>query len=340
MGVLAFIFRRRRWGLCVGALSVILASSLCAEVPFETFVKRLGNTRLIVSNEPESLKGPGLILDEIIATSNVRVLYHHRNMGEASYQFQTMISNLSDEPSVIRVSRGEGGPTPDIVFSGHKAMVGYLTEWVSGGTTVEIPPHSTQCVVRHALKPGQTTSGIVSLEQVTTANLAVKIGVVDSALPGLSVFSDVSEPKAMFKKRVFEDSFRVVDRLFDVRDKIQLVAIGGAPYVIDTRRGYVMKGNYGVMYAVTIRMVNPLDDTRRVRMLFAPAKLESVDRGVWYRSGKIYETGLVVAKGNRIQTELMDEVVLNPGESRLVQWLILPQAGCFYPVDIIIKTVE
>jgi hypothetical protein len=71
-----------------------------------------------------------------------------------------------------------------------------------------------------------------------------------------------------------------------------------------------------------------------------PSKLESVDRGVLYRDGKVIETGMVVGKNNRFQAEMIDEIVLNPGEVRLVQWLMFPQAGCFYPVDILMKTVE
>jgi len=323
------------------ALFFVGSRLVCADDSFDSLVKRLGNTHLIVSNEPESLRSPGLVFDGALSTMNLRVMYHHRNVSTENYTFVVLLSNPNETKSVVRVSKGEGGPTKDVVFSGHKAAFQFMSDWTSGGRDVEIPPHSTQSVVMHALKPDQTTSGIVSLEKLSAGAVGVKMMVVDTSDESvISGFSDSPDVKGAFKRRYFEDSFREINRTFDVRDRVALISVGGPPYVMDMRRGYVMKGNYGVMYAISLRILNPLDDSRRIRILFLPSKFESVDRGVIYRAGKVYETGMVVGKGNRFQAEMIDELLLNPGESRLVQWLMLPQAGCFYPVDIIIKTVE
>lgn len=321
-------------------ISLLLQTDLSSNIQFETLTKRLSNTNLIVSNEPESLKAPGLIFDGPVLGQGLRVMYHHRNISSDTFSYVILLSNLDGNVARVRVSRGEGGPSEDIVYSGHKAAFQYLNHFVTGGQEMVLEPHSTKSLVVHALKPGLTTSGLVSVEKLTSSNLSAKLAVLDQSQGYLTGFSDLSDLKSTFKSRYFQDSFREIIRDFDVRDRVELISIGGPPYVVDEGRGYVMKGNYGVMYAVSLRLMNPLGDARKVRLLFMPAKFESVDRGVMYKNGVVTETGMVVGKGNRFQAEMIDEITLSAGESRLIQWLMFPQAGCFYPVDILVKAVE
>jgi hypothetical protein len=295
---------------------------------------------LMVSNYPESVRYPGVIFQEKMTKKGLRVLYHHRNVATYPLFVTFLVQNLSDEPTGIRLFTGNGGPSEDIVFAGHKAAYTFFEDMLDLGNSIKLPPRSTTQVLMQKIKPDQTVSGLFRLLKDVSANVSVKMVLTDPNYGPLSAFSDISDPLNRFRVGRYLDSIREIRTTFDVKDRIGVVSIGGPPYIKDFKSGAILKGSYGLMYDVQVALKNSTDKVQHLRLFFSPTKENSVDRGVIYINGELKEIGVTSFKNNVLKAERIIECALDPGEQRLLNWLTFPQAGCFYPVDFILRVVE
>ena len=318
-----------RLRFCLGVLLFFFCSSLC--VSSEIFM---------VSNYPESISSPGLVFVESVKTDSLRVLYHHKNISDKPLMILVLLSNGSDVNSTVRVQKGEGGSSEDIVYAGHKAALEFMSQLTSSPSTVDVPSLSTVSVIQHKIKPGQTSSGVFRVSAEDDARLMVKMMVVDMEFPHLSGFSDISGVLSQFRVATFEESSRTVQVRFDAQDGIKSVEIGGKPYLKDRQLQYELKGNYGLLHTVEVTLVNSLKSRTRVHFFFSPKIRNAVDRGVILVDGELREIELLGFKDNIVSMQHFHEVFLDAFETKQLQLITMPQSGCYYPVDIVMKTGE
>ena len=127
---------------------------------------------------------------------------------------------------------------------------------------------------------------------------------------------------------------------FDCVQKIDLLEIGGKPYLKDLAKNYELKGNYGLMYCVDLTLVNSQHKPKEVKLFLSPKKDNAIDRGVFIINDKIKEVGILTQKNEVVSMQSFYNTMLQPKESKEVSFVLFPQAGCYYPVDIIIKADE
>ena len=75
----------------------------------------------------------------------------------------------------ISVYSGKGGSSKDIVFTGFKAAKKFMSYLGGGGEKIVVPGYQRRTVLMHAIKPKETSSGIVRVKGVPTANLDMEI---------------------------------------------------------------------------------------------------------------------------------------------------------------------
>ena len=294
----------------------------------------------VFSNYPESVLLPGLVFEKRIEKSKLRVFYHHKNISDSHMNIMFLLSNHSEESAVVKIQKGLGGSSKDVVFAGHKALTSFFSDILSQGDLVRIPANSTIPVIIHKIKSNQISSGIVRFEPFDTDKIELKMKIVDLEYDNLSGFSDVPSLMSQFRVSYFDESYRQIKEVFDLSDHYQTFQIGGEPYLKDKVSHFELKGNYGLLYAVEVVLTNLEDEYQRVEFFLAPTKKNGVDRGTFLIDGELVEVGILGYKENIVTMEMFHEVLVAPQESKKIYLMTMPQAGCFYPVDIVMKSKE
>jgi hypothetical protein len=317
----------------------LFSSASFAETPFSytKLAQELRSDELIVSNYPESIKTPGLVIDKSITASAIRIMYHHRNAMDGPIYMNVLVSNRGLKVATINVITGLGGSSKDVVFAGHISMSKFMGILKDGGSDIRLSPGETKQIVFHKIKSDQTVSGLVRVSKGSTDLLNLKMQVVDTRYPSLSGGMDVPGILGRFKYGEFEESFVEKRYSYEFDSPTKIMSVGDMPYVKDKRTGLEMKGNYAVMYYLTLTVVNHSDIEKGITLFLSPVKNQSIDRGVVLIDGDIVETDVLTYK-NRIKImQSLKSYTLKPKEKRTIQIMMMPQAGVFYPVDIVLR---
>lgn len=298
------------------------------------------NEDYVFSNYPESISSPGLVFDHQFDKNKFRVFYHHKNIMNEHMDIVFLLSNLSDDPAVINIQKGLGGSSEDVVFAGHKALSDFFNDILTDGDLMSIPPKSTVPVLVHKIKSQQVSSGIVRFESFSDANLRVKMMVVDDQYSNITGFSDVPTLFSQFRVSYYEESIRYINEDFNLNDPYASFQIGGKPFLKDKQSPFKLKGNYGLVYSVEVVLNNNEDRFKHVEFFLAPTKKNGVDRGVFLIDGEVVEVGILNYKEKVVMMERFHQIKVPPNQSMKVFMVTMPQAGCFYPVDIILKSKD
>ena len=74
--------------------------------------------------------------------------------------------------------------------------------------------------------------------------------------------------------------------------------------------------------------------------MFSPIREESVDRGVLIVDDEIIETKTLSFSKGLLSMQKLKTYTINPHSKRVVQVAMIPQSGCFYPVELIFKRID
>ena len=90
----------------------------------------LGNKDiLIVSNYPEKLSGPGTILNQTYTNSKIRIMFHHINSYNDNLNFFISVTNTGSDVLELAIAAGVGGPSKDVIYTGHIATKSFLEQY-------------------------------------------------------------------------------------------------------------------------------------------------------------------------------------------------------------------
>jgi len=295
---------------------------------------------LIVSNYPEKLNGPGLILKETYNNSNFRVLFHHVNHYKNKLNFIVTISNKQSETIEIGIKPGVGGPSKDVIYVGHKAAKDFLSSFEKVSKTMSLQPNQTVTLLDLAIKPNNVFSGIFEIINKKNNKLDMTIALIDKEYPQLSLFSDLQSPLNQYSVAQFDNPYKNINYKFDSNSVVGGFEIGGKPYVVDKKKMYSLKGNYGVVYDIDLELENSVNTAQLINIYVLPKKNNAVNRAVFLIEGEIVELDMLVNKNNKASMQKFYEIILQPNQNKKISMLTLPQAGCYYPIDIIINSQE
>ncbi|RAP31226.1 hypothetical protein DID76_03185 [Candidatus Marinamargulisbacteria bacterium SCGC AG-414-C22] len=307
---------------------------------FSAWEAFFSDEELVFSNFPESIDRPGLVFDKTMEKKRFRVFYHHHNVGTEHMNIVMLLSNPSKDYVSVNVIKGLGGSSKDVVFAGHKAVNTFFQNILDKGDLYTLPPKSTVPIVMHKIKSNQISSGVVRIDRFSDHDVNVKMMVTDLKYDHLSGFVDVPNLVSQFRVTRYDESIRYIFEKFDVADHIKAVKIGGSPYIKDIHTSYELKGNYGLLYGVFFTLSNPTNAVNTINFFLSPVQKNSVDRASFLIDGELKEVGNLNFKNNVVVMEHFHDVELAPFETKTIYMLTMPQAGCYYPVDIILKTNE
>jgi hypothetical protein len=298
---------------------------------------RGGAAKLVVSNYPERVSGPGPILRyAILGQEPTRLLWHHVNVGGEPLRLRIRLTNLGQDAALIHLAMSEAGPLADEIGAGHRAMVRYLQDAAKGrGVMLRIPSGCSWDLVDSTFRPTQVLSGLAQISVLQGAALALEVGAEPAGGPTDLCFHPAYLTQAQLQKTATPYDF-------DAEKPIRLThIIGGAwtflPIGRDTRsnqHGRSLAGEYGVSYDVTLTVRNDKD-------VAAPFEIAlrgggGAGRGTFVIDGNVVETGLLVSGIE----EVLAKGTAPARSEKTVHILTIPESGTYYPVTLQVRSAR
>jgi hypothetical protein len=296
---------------------------------------------LLYSNNPERISKAQTLYAARVPPGMVRVLYHHLSNLPTRAVFTAELINDSNQMIQIQVGSTTQEPLADPTFVGFKATTEFFPLLESGtGAIVGIPPGQRIAFVRTELDPELTLSGLAQLRIVSGASplLRVAVATPDTANLIPSLWQDYSIPPsilsearstAMVETHVYPNPVQKVSERYQVGGKFAFVSIGRVP--IKSVTSNQLDGNYGVLYDITLSLINQTSESEVVNLRFEPSG--GLAGGVFLIDGKRVE----ITRTNMPEETTIATYKLLPREIREVKIRTMPLAGSNYPARIIVS---
>ncbi len=306
-------------------------------IPLQSFLQSLGEADLLViSNEPETFQDFRVLCRGLLQPSQtMRFMIHHRNGMNRNAWLTLEFHNTEEKWIPLLLRFGQGIPMESELRCGHDATASFLFSLLhDAAIRIYLPPQSVYRLFRFGLKPKDTASALVEVRLEETAGVGYRV---------------VAYPIAPSKTELLTGT-QLVDALVSAADplpypkpvqNIEETHIAGKQWTFISvgrfglkhpLKGRILHGNYGVLYRVTIKFINPTDRSWRGQIAVEPAG--GVVRGAFLIDGRLVELPLLRPHDEH----LIHEFALQPNQTRIVTIMTIPSAGSFYPIQIIART--
>ncbi|MCS7265270.1 MAG: hypothetical protein NZ805_10605 [Armatimonadetes bacterium] len=306
-------------------------------IPLQNFPQSLGEADLLViSNEPETFQDFRVLCRGLLQPSQtMRFMIHHRNGMSRNAWLTFEFHNTEDKWVPLLVRFGHGVPQESELKCGHDATAHFLSALAQDSAIrIHLPPQSVYRLLRFGLKQRDTASALVEVRLEDVAGVGYRV---------------VSHPIAPTKMELLTGT-QLVDALLSVSEPLTypkpvqnieethtagkewtFVSVGrfGLKHPI---KGRVLRGNYGVLYRIAIKFVNPTNRNWKAQIAIEPAG--GVVRGAFLVEGNLIELPLLRPHDDRV----IYEFNLQPNQTRTVTVMTIPSAGSFYPIQIVART--
>lgn len=301
-------------------------------------------------NDPESVRAPRKLFASYLKEQEpVRMLYHHINDCAYPLAIEVRAVNHSDSPAQVLLIPGDSVPDRNPVLAGFQAGDTFLRNWIKySGELVTIPPRAELPIALRKLYPKQTMSGLCYLRLMGGGPSQVLVRTdaysAESLDPRLSAAFKSATPwrvigacrsselasVASLSREIYPTPFKTQDVEYRVGGRYGFVRIGQKPIASQDERER-LEGNFGVLYTIHVKVINPTPDP--------------VDVEVVFESSAGYSAALFVVNGSIVRTPIMQSkeeaqithLKVDPGESWTFTILTCPLSGSSYPATITVR---
>jgi len=306
-------------------------------VPLQSFPQSLGEADLLViSNEPETFQDFRVLCRGLLQPSQtMRFMVHHRNGTNRPAWLVFEFHNTEDNWVPLLVRFGYGNPHESELRCGHDATSTYLRSLLhDAAIRIYLPPQSIYRLLRFGLKPRDTASALVEARLEEVAGVGYRVAALPIAPPKtelltgtllVEALTGTSDPPPYPKPTQNIEETHVAGKNWN------FISVGrfGLKHPL---KGRVLHGNYGVLYRVAIKFVNPTNRSWRAQIVVEPTG--GVVRGAFLVDGRLVELPLL----RPYDEYVIYEFTLQPNQTRTVTVTTVPSAGSFYPIQIIART--
>jgi hypothetical protein len=289
---------------------------------------------LLVSNRPESITGNGLLFQDALAPGRpARLLYHHSNGSPTQTRvLKITLTNPGGVRARVHYLSGHAGPSSDPLAIGYVSTARFLEAMVgSRGYVVEIPPHGTTTFTAYALPPQALVSGLMQFQVIEGGFVELTVHVRVPWLLDRTVTTDLGPWAFPHPRGTFPGSVVEIARDVAVDQPAALADLGVMSNLRDTNTGDPLVGDYGVLYRVRLRLINPTD--REITAGLVATAAGGPARGLFLVDGSAVNAGLMRPAEDRELTAF----TMPAGARRDVVILTMPVAGSFYPVRLVVR---
>jgi hypothetical protein len=284
---------------------------------------------LLVSNRPEKITENGLLFQETLAPGKpARLLYHHLNGTPGQ---ERVLKITLNNPGAVRARvhylSGHAGPSGDPIFIGFASTQRFLDALLAGrGYIVEVPAGRSTTFTAYELPPLALVSGLMQFQVVEGGSIDLIVHVRVPYLLDQTVMTDLGPSAFPHPRGTFPGSVVEIAKEQAAHQAGAVAELGVMSNLRDVRTGEALVGDYGVLYRVRLRLVNPTD--REVTTALVANAAGGLARGLFYVNGTPVDVGLVRPYEDREVAAF----AVPSGGSRDVTILTMPVAGSYYPV--------
>ena len=226
---------------------------------------------LAFSDHPERVRSRGLLFQGgLLAFKPVRFQYYHEGgRVEGPLYLSVRLFNPGRSPARVHLVQGAGGPDADYFGAGHANNLEFLRRLAAfEGVVVHLAPGEVRQVALHRLPFEQVVSGTAQMTLLEGSDVGYALFAVHD--PDEPVGYDLlSSPVDVHARGFYPAADQALVRGWRVGPEPGYVAFGAVRQP-DLMRGPELKGDYGVLYRLDLRLENPADQACRVEFLFNP----------------------------------------------------------------------
>lgn len=294
---------------------------------------------LLVSNSPETVPRPGILLEHRLeGGTRYRLFFHHLNGTGAPAALQVTLQGAEAAGEAVDGRPVEAEATiagiavsPSPVTSGWQAAAAYAGAGGApnaGGAGPEGAAGPGAGVVRAALDPqgeravwegpvpaGHVATGYLLVEVDGPAVLRVRLGQGDALLP-----PDGVHARGLLANPQVEEAIS-----FSLAQKVLEIPFGSSRRFQDLLTGQVLRGDYGIDHSYHLEVHNPYDVPMPLHLLFIPRGGDG--RVVLRIDGQVY-TSPRTFSGHYFH---LRRWVIYPGQTRKISVWTTPVSAMGYP---------
>ena len=306
-------------------------------------------SELWYSNHPEQVTGPQrLYWAKLEPGSGARLLYHHRNRSSRAMVVQYVLVNTGDEPVRVAISHGESIPADNPTLAGYRAGEAYLKLWAKNSAAVAtVPPRSVIPLAIRRLSPSTTMSGLCTLRLIDGGSLLL-IGDSRWASNVDQQWKEASAemtawaailPRKLHefpmnltgqRSHIYPDPTKRIHVTYETGGQFGFVRFGEDAIERSDGQGS-LAGNFGVVYNVTVRMVNTTSGP--VEIVIEYEASAGYGGAVFRIDGLAVRTKLLQPK----ESEIVATYTVQPGKTKFVTLESIPLSGASYPTTLTIR---
>ena len=306
-------------------------------IPLRSFPSSLGDADLLViSNDPETFRDYRVLCRGLLPVGQtVRFMLHHRNGLTRSAGLSLELLNTEEHPVSVVARFSYGTPRESELRVGHEATAGFLQGLTDDAAVrLTLPAQSTYRLLRFALKPKDTASALAEIRLDETAGVAYRVVASAAVPPKTELLTGTQLAEALTSSSEpppFPKPMRVLEATHVAGGAWTFLSVGrfGLQHPL---KGRTLHGNYGVVYRISIRFVNPTDRSWRAELLVEA--VGGVARGAFVVNGRLMEVPLL----RPYQEHLLHAFSLAPRQTQSVTVVTIPSAGSFYPIQLVART--
>lgn len=281
------------------------------------------------SNKPERISRAQLLyFSRLRAHQAGRLVFHHQNQSGSSLDFVGRLLNMGTSPASVHVIPGLAKPDVNTFYVGYLSAENYWNNLNSGnGYVLTIPVGGQVFVINQKLNHGSTASGYMTLSNLSDSELRLETMSVNHGSP-VPPWQLESNGEASFC--VFGEPFISADMQYSTGDNWLYLRLGNQLPQSSTD-STVLQGCYGMTHSFNVELRNTNNYPALVFVVLRASAGEV--KGQFFLDDEFMGTALVSSG----EEQLLKDIPLRPGETKLLKIRAIPLNGGFYPASIIIR---
>ena len=281
------------------------------------------------SNSPEQLSGAQLLYYARLPAGEAgRLVLHHQNQSRFELQLVARMVNTGSAPAAVHVIPGAHQPSINTFYVGFKSAESFWFNLNTGsGYVLTLPPGRQAYIFTQTLKRGYT--GIAYFKLTNLGAEPLRLEVMALAL-GTSAPDGPAADTGGTSRGVFPAPYMNFTATFVRGDPWLYLQLGkqAQASLVD---GSVLDGSYGMTHSFSVELNNPGATPALVFVVLRASGGEV--KGQFFIDDEYLVTPLLAGG----EEQLLKEIPLAPGQTKLLKIKALPLNGGFYPASIILR---
>jgi hypothetical protein len=283
---------------------------------------------LLYCNDPEKVTRAGPLFHSQI-TRPSRLFVHHINSSGRALNLSIYASCAADQEASVHIIGGRKAASGDVIGTGLQAVSRFMENFrARSGCVISIAPGSVERIAAMRMSRGAVASAVYDVIPVSggPVRLTVVAESPDStAAMGSGYYDGLDE-----SDHIYPQTARRVLEEYEVGKRWAFVTIGKEP-LQNLGGRTALRGDYGILYDIDVRVKNPHPESKRIVVEFeaaaGPAGI------VAWVNGEKHSIGRLATQ----REATLASLIVPPNSERTVKIETMPLGGAAYPARIIVR---